>query len=56
MVYKFGLIGHPIEHSLSPWIHSEFLKLAGLDGEYILYEGESASSSKCNKAVKRTSN
>ncbi|UOQ86086.1 shikimate dehydrogenase [Gracilibacillus salinarum] len=40
MRYKLGLIGHPIGHSLSPWIHKHFLDLAGLDGEYKLYEGD----------------
>ncbi len=40
MAYKLGLIGHPIGHSLSPWIHHQFLDLAELDGEYKLYEGD----------------
>ncbi|SFL79947.1 shikimate dehydrogenase [Gracilibacillus orientalis] len=40
MMYKLGLIGHPIGHSLSPWIHQQFLDLAELDGEYKLYEGD----------------
>ncbi|WP_163581255.1 shikimate dehydrogenase [Gracilibacillus saliphilus] len=40
MLYKLGLIGHPIAHSLSPWIHQQFLDLAELDGEYKLYEGD----------------
>ncbi|MDX8045901.1 shikimate dehydrogenase [Gracilibacillus sp. S3-1-1] len=39
MGYQLGLIGHPISHSLSPWIHQQFLDLAELDGEYKLYEG-----------------
>ncbi|WP_018931523.1 shikimate dehydrogenase [Gracilibacillus lacisalsi] len=40
MLYKLGLIGHPISHSLSPWIHKQFLDLAEVDGEYKLYEGD----------------
>ncbi|MFD2657271.1 shikimate dehydrogenase [Gracilibacillus thailandensis] len=40
MLYKLGLIGHPISHSLSPWIHQQFLDLAEVDGEYKLYEGD----------------
>ncbi len=40
MAYKLGLIGHPIGHSLSPWIHQQFLDLAELDGEYKLYKGD----------------
>ncbi|MFC4404050.1 shikimate dehydrogenase [Gracilibacillus xinjiangensis] len=40
MTLKLGLIGHPIGHSLSPWIHAKFIDLAGLTGEYKLYEGD----------------
>ncbi|WP_163537825.1 shikimate dehydrogenase [Gracilibacillus sp. YIM 98692] len=40
MSLSLGLIGHPIGHSLSPWIHDHFIQLAGLDGEYKLYEGD----------------
>ncbi|MBM7554693.1 shikimate dehydrogenase [Thalassobacillus pellis] len=35
---KLGLIGNPIKHSLSPWIHSRLLELAGIEGQYQLYE------------------
>ncbi|WP_404453098.1 shikimate dehydrogenase [Virgibacillus necropolis] len=38
MEYRFGLIGYPIKHSLSPWIHEKFLQKAGLQGNYSLYE------------------
>lgn len=38
MEYRFGLIGFPIKHSLSPWIHEKFLQKAGLEGKYSLYE------------------
>ena len=34
---RLGLTGWPLEHSLSPFIHSEFLKSCGLHGEYELY-------------------
>ena len=34
----FGLTGYPLGHSLSPVIHGELFKLAGIDGEYKLYE------------------
>lgn len=37
-MYKFGLIGYPITHSLSPWIHSIFLEKLGLQGTYELFE------------------
>jgi shikimate dehydrogenase len=34
----FGLIGHPLGHSLSPQIHSVIMQEIGLDGEYTLYD------------------
>lgn len=37
-MYHFGLIGHPIKHSLSPWIHEHFLKLANETGSYSLID------------------
>ncbi|ASK63126.1 shikimate dehydrogenase [Virgibacillus phasianinus] len=38
MEYRFGLVGYPIEHSLSPWIHNKFILKAGFKGNYALYE------------------
>lgn len=38
MQYRFGLIGYPLGHSFSPWIHGEFLKEAGLVGTYEKFE------------------
>ncbi|SEO32986.1 shikimate dehydrogenase [Amphibacillus marinus] len=35
---KLGLIGHPIQHSLSPWIHEQFIKQVGGTGGYQLFE------------------
>ena len=35
--FRLGLVGHPLEHSLSPVIHSCALEAAGLSGEYCLY-------------------
>src|SRR5690625_3772654 len=37
-MYQLGLIGFPIKHSLSPWIHERFLKKANLEGSYSLIE------------------
>lgn len=37
-MYKLGLIGYPIRHSLSPWIHERLLQKAQLQGEYRLFE------------------
>jgi shikimate dehydrogenase len=34
---SFGLIGYPLEHSLSPRLHGAALKSMHLDGEYQLY-------------------
>lgn len=38
MYYRLSLIGYPISHSLSPWIHTQFLKKSGLKGEYTIHE------------------
>ncbi len=34
----YGLIGHPLGHSLSPFIHESFFKAAGLAGQYHLID------------------
>ena len=31
---KFAVIGHPIGHTMSPFIHSELFRLNGIDAEY----------------------
>lgn len=36
--FHFGLIGHPLGHSLSPKIHRAALDSCGLDGEYSLFQ------------------
>lgn len=35
-MYRFTLIGHPLGHSMSPWIHERLFQLAGTDAEYTL--------------------
>lgn len=35
--YRLGLIGYPLDHSLSPVIHQQSLMLTDLEGEYVLY-------------------
>lgn len=35
---KLGLIGYPIKHSLSPWIHQQFLRQIDRNGTYLIYE------------------
>ena len=34
----YGVIGHPIGHTLSPFIHTRLLALSGIDGEYSVYD------------------
>jgi len=36
--YEFALIGYPIKHSLSPWIHERFLQQTELAGSYSIIE------------------
>ncbi|WP_249871032.1 shikimate dehydrogenase [Oceanobacillus saliphilus] len=38
MGYRFKLIGYPISHSLSPWIHKEFLDKSKIQGTYTMHE------------------
>lgn len=40
MSLQFQLIGYPIQHSLSPWIHERFLSKANLQGTYEINEIE----------------
>lgn len=37
-MYQLGLIGYPIKHSFSPWIHTHFLEKTGISGTYKLLE------------------
>ncbi len=34
----YGVIGHPIGHTLSPFIHTRLMYLSGIDGEYGIYD------------------
>lgn len=38
--YRLGIVGWPLGHSLSPFIHGEFLRSSGLEGEYVAYPVE----------------
>lgn len=52
-MYQLGLIGFPIKHSLSPWIHEKFLQKANLNGNYTLFEiGEDESFSQVIDEIK----
>ncbi|MCA1009751.1 shikimate dehydrogenase [Halobacillus halophilus] len=37
---RLGLIGHPVGHSLSPWIHERLMEHEGLEGTYELFDIE----------------
>jgi shikimate dehydrogenase len=37
MIYRLGLIGYPLNHSLSPQIHTAALQVCGLGGDYSLF-------------------
>ena len=39
-VFKLGVIGNPIEHSLSPFIHSRFSRNENINIEYLPYKVE----------------
>ncbi len=34
----YGVIGHPIGHTLSPFIHERLMKLSGIDGDYLVFD------------------
>ena len=38
MTIRAGVVGSPARHSLSPLIHGAWLRAAGIDGEYALYD------------------
>ncbi|MBL0955596.1 MAG: shikimate dehydrogenase [Leptospira sp.] len=36
----FGILGFPLGHTLSPWIHNTLFRLSGYDGVYLVFENE----------------
>ncbi|MBQ1388699.1 MAG: shikimate dehydrogenase [Clostridia bacterium] len=34
----YGVIGHPIGHTLSPFIHTKLMKLSGINGDYSVFD------------------
>ena len=34
----YGVIGHPIGHTLSPFIHTRLMQLSGIDGDYGVFD------------------
>src|SRR5699024_8132612 len=49
---RLGLIGFPIQHSLSPWIHEQFLSQGHVKGSYELMETKQEDFEKQMQAVK----
>ena len=39
-MYRFGLIGYPLDHSYSGLLHQAAMQDLGLEGEYVLYPME----------------
>lgn len=35
---KFAVIGHPIGHTMSPFIHKRLFELSGMGGDYSVYD------------------
>lgn len=46
MFLNLGLVGNPLKHSYSPFIHTRFLKNSGLNGGYCCFETEGGASLK----------
>lgn len=36
----FGILGYPLGHTLSPWIHNTLFQLSGYDGVYLVFENK----------------
>lgn len=52
---RLGLIGFPIQHSLSPWIHEQFLSQGHVEGTYELLETEREDFDRQMKTIKEKS-
>ena len=35
---RLGLVGHPLGHSMSPYIHERIMEASGISGRYELYD------------------
>lgn len=48
----FGLVGHPVHHSLSPAMHNELFRRAGVDAVYVAFEVPPAGAPDVGRAVR----
>lgn len=47
MADRYAVIGHPVAHSKSPWIHAEFARQTGQDIEYLRIEAPLQGFARC---------
>jgi shikimate dehydrogenase len=48
----FGLLGHPVRHSLSPAMHNELFRRSGIDGIYVAFDVRPESAEHVASAVR----
>lgn len=48
----FGLLGHPVRHSLSPAMHNELFRQCGVDAVYVTFEIDPANADSVGQAVR----
>ena len=53
MIKKFGIIGNPLKHSLSPILHNYWFKKYNIDAEYSLYQIKETELSIIIKRIKK---
>ena len=53
MTKKFGIIGNPIKHSLSPVLHNYWFKKYKIDAHYSIIEAEDSELTDVVKKIKR---
>ncbi len=52
-LWRLGLIGHPLSHSVSPTLHRAALKTTGLEGDYRLYDRSAVNLSEIVSELRR---
>ena len=52
MTKKFGIIGNPIKHSLSPTLHNYWFRKYGIDANYSIIEVENDNFSDTVKKIR----